>query len=162
MIKKKEMQQLNSSKNYVILFNNNNPNPPGRSLKVAANNILGEDVNTVPTIVDYYNQKFKKNKPLEDIEEQNEDIVKKNNNFLADRSVKKVEKPLMSNKEITNKPKTIQTQKIIKSTSGWKRESSSEKDINNQVKKSQGNIRIPYSPPVHVPRPQKKEPVPQK
>jgi hypothetical protein len=34
------MEQLNNAKNYIIVFNNN-PNPPGRSLKVAANSILG-------------------------------------------------------------------------------------------------------------------------
>ena len=42
MIKRKEMQSLNSAKNYTILFNQNQNNPPGRSLKVAANNIINE------------------------------------------------------------------------------------------------------------------------
>lgn len=57
---------LNSAKNYTIVFNNNN-NPPGRSLQVAANNILAED--TPQSISDYYKQKFKKKAPLEEISE---------------------------------------------------------------------------------------------
>ena len=39
MIKKKEMELMNSAKNYTIVFNHNN-NPQGRSLQMAANNIL--------------------------------------------------------------------------------------------------------------------------
>ncbi len=50
------MDQLSSSKNYTIVFNQNHP--PGRSLKVAANSILNED--SAPSISDYYQQKFKK------------------------------------------------------------------------------------------------------
>jgi len=40
MIKQKEMDQLNSAKNYTIVFNHNS-SQQGRSLKVAANSILG-------------------------------------------------------------------------------------------------------------------------
>ena len=42
---------------------------------------------------------------------------------MADRSVKKIDKPLNGNniKESNNKPRTIETEKIIKSKSGWKR-----------------------------------------
>jgi hypothetical protein len=56
---------LNSNKNYTIVFNNNSI-PQGRSLKVAANNILSEE--NAHSISDYYQQKFnKKTTPLEDI-----------------------------------------------------------------------------------------------
>lgn len=48
---------LNSNRNYTIVFNNNSA-PQGRSLKVAANNILAEEF--TPSISDYYQQKFKK------------------------------------------------------------------------------------------------------
>lgn len=54
---------LNTNRNYTIVFNNNSA-PQGRSLKVAANNILAED--STPSISDYYQQKFKKKtSPLE-------------------------------------------------------------------------------------------------
>jgi hypothetical protein len=56
MIKQKELQQLNSAKNYTIVFNQNAPQ--SRSLKVAANNVINED--STPSISDYYQQKFKK------------------------------------------------------------------------------------------------------
>lgn len=78
---------MNSAKNYTIVFHNNTP--PGRSLKVAANNILGEDGPQKATIGDYYNQKFKKNqKQLEEISEEDYDDVVKKNNFLGEKSVK--------------------------------------------------------------------------
>ncbi len=48
---------LNSNRNYTIVFNNNSA-PQGRSLKVAANNILTEE--PTQSISDYYQQKFKK------------------------------------------------------------------------------------------------------
>ncbi len=56
------MQILNGVKNYTIIINNN---PQGRSLKVAANNILNQE--NVPSIGDYYNKKFKQKTPLEDV-----------------------------------------------------------------------------------------------
>jgi hypothetical protein len=61
------MEQLNSNKNYTIVFNNNN-HPPSRSLKVAANSILQEE--GAPAISDYYQMKFKsKHAALEEISE---------------------------------------------------------------------------------------------
>ena len=49
------MEQMNSAKNYTIVFNQNQQ---GRSLKVAASNILNEE--GTPSISDYYRQKFRK------------------------------------------------------------------------------------------------------
>ena len=51
------MEQMNSVKSYTILFNQNQH--AGRSLQMAANNILNEE--TAPTIGHYYQQKFRKN-----------------------------------------------------------------------------------------------------
>lgn len=65
---------LNSAKNYTIIINNN---PQGRSLKVAANNILNQE--NVPCISDYYNKKFKKKTALEDVAEEQEEQIKKVN-----------------------------------------------------------------------------------
>ena len=53
---------MNSAKNYTIVFNNNN-NPPGRSLKVAANNIINEE--SSHSIGDYYQKKFGKKATLD-------------------------------------------------------------------------------------------------
>lgn len=59
------MEQINSNRNYTIVFNNNSI-PPGRSLKVAANNILSEEA--IPAISDYYQMKFKNRQtPLQEI-----------------------------------------------------------------------------------------------
>jgi hypothetical protein len=57
------MELLNANKNYTIVFNNTSQ-PQGRSLKLAASNILAEE--SSPSISDYYQQKFKKKShPLE-------------------------------------------------------------------------------------------------
>jgi hypothetical protein len=61
------MEQINSNRNYTIVFNNNSI-PPGRSLKVAASNILNEE--GAPGISDYYQMKFKnRHTPLQEISE---------------------------------------------------------------------------------------------
>lgn len=142
------MDLLTSTKNYTIVFNNGPP--PGRSLKVAANNILSQE--NSHSISDYYQQKFKKKtSPLEEVTEENEDAVKKNN-FITEKSVKKREKTrekAESEKRVT----TGEKPKLVKSNDGWKKEFDSEKDIDLNVRK-ESERKISYTP-VNVPKPQK-------
>lgn len=109
------MQMMNSAKNYTIIINNN---PQGRSLKVAANNILNQE--NVPSISDYYNKKFKKKTPLEDVAEEEEEQTKKVNVF-SDKIKQKFDKS--TNKKQEERLQSAKNQKIVKGANGWKRES---------------------------------------
>jgi SpoVK/Ycf46/Vps4 family AAA+-type ATPase len=148
------VEALNSAKSYTIVFNNA-PSTSGRSLKVAANSILGEE--NVPAISDYYQQKFKK-KPLEEISEENEEVVK-NNNFV-DKTVKKKEKTIESKehsqKEIPKRLPSAQKEKIVKSSSGWKREGM-ESEAENLKKDDPPKLN--YSP-IPIPKPPVKKEIP--
>ena len=110
---------LNSAKNYTIIINNN---PPGRSLKVAANNILNQE--NVPSISDFYNKKFKKKTVLEDVAEEEEEQTKKVN-VVSDKIKQKYDKS--TNKKEEERLQSAKNEKIVKGTNGWRRESTSEK-----------------------------------
>ena len=107
------MEQLNSAKNYTIVFNHNN-NPQGRSLQMAANNILQDGA---PNIGDYYKNKFgKKVSALEEISEENQTEVKKNN-FVADKVVKK----RRNTDGKLEKQKSVEKERLVKGPKGWRR-----------------------------------------
>lgn len=65
LIKKREEEMINSTKNYTIIINNNQLK--SKSLQLAGTNIINED--SVPTISDYYQKKFKKKEGLESVTE---------------------------------------------------------------------------------------------
>ena len=110
---------MNSAKNYTIVFNHNN-NPQGRSLQMAANNILQDGV---PNIGDYYKNKFgKKVSALEEINEENQTEVKKNN-FVADKVVKK----RRNTDGKVEKKQSVEKERLVKGPKGWRRQSDPEK-----------------------------------
>lgn len=87
---------------------------------MAANSILGEE--STPTISDYYHQKFKKKAGvLEEISEEDEKEVKKNN-FIAEKSIKKIDKSSQQ-----KRMQSADKQKIVKGPDGWKKDPSSQK-----------------------------------
>ena len=90
---------MSKKKNYTIVFHNEKKGK--NTLQMAGKNILGDD----SSISDYYNQKFKKEKPMDNIvEEENDDDPehdtenKKIDNFVnsakkAEKKVKPFKKP---------------------------------------------------------------------
>lgn len=56
-----------SKKNYTIVFNNDQKSK--HNLQRAGQNVISEDA----SISDYYNMKFKKDKPMENIDEEDDE-----------------------------------------------------------------------------------------
>ena len=112
---------MNSAKNYTIVFNHNPPQ--GRSLKVAANNILSQE--NVPNIGDYYKNKFGNKKPsdLAEISQENQNQVKKNNFVVSEKVIKK--------KRESQKKTSVEKEKLVKGPKGWRRESEVQKQSTN-------------------------------
>ena len=113
---------MNSSKNYTIVFGNNEPGkkPQGTSSEETA------------SIGDYYKNKFggRRSSALDEIteEEGNEGDAIKKNNFVTSKSVRKIDRDREEAKE-EERRQSAQREKLVKGPSGWRRESQSEKDI---------------------------------
>lgn len=108
---------MNSAKSYTIVFNQNQP--AGRSLKVAANNILNEE--NVPSISDYYQQKFRKKTTLEEIGEEEENEVQKNNFVAPKKANGGGNKVRRSSDKQENRANNASKERLVKCADGWKR-----------------------------------------
>ena len=126
---------MSSAKNYTIVFNQGSQQ--GRSLKMAASNILSEE--GTPSISDYYQHKFRKRTNLEEIGEDDHESEVQKNNFVAPKKAKK-----MSEKQSASR------EKLVKGTEGWRRESESAKELSREEAQPLGKPN--YTPNIPKPR----------